>query len=199
MHVREERVLEYLSDCVAAWWVIDCPCCRCEFVWLLSRIPSKILKMYFSRCIYINMHINLRKWLPRKKIRVEVGCVVWGSVLLRAWVVWVVGWRSSYINNVSSHCLMTRGATKIVDWHHVTLQYKDRRIINKTQKTEKKNLSPCRLGSRYFVIIDCIYSPAPGPIIPMQMIWQNNYCLASKHVQNACIINENLHVLDSIQ
>lgn len=85
MHVREERVLEYLSDCVAAWWVIDCPCCRCEFVWLLSRIPSKILKMYFSRCIYINMHINLRKWLPRKKIRVEVGCVVWGSVLLRAW------------------------------------------------------------------------------------------------------------------
>lgn len=138
MHVREERVLEYFSDCVAAWWVIDCPCCRCEFVWLLSRIPSKILKMYFSRCIYINMHINLRKWLPRKKIRVEVGCVVWGSVLLRAWVVWVVGWRSSYINNVSSHCLMTRGATKIVDWHHVTLQYKDRRIINKTQKTEKK-------------------------------------------------------------
>lgn len=92
---------------------------------------------------------------------------------------------------------MTRGATKrLID---TSLPYNTKTGEPSTRHRKQTNSSPCRLGLRYFVIIDCIYSPAPGPIIPMQMSWQNNYCLASKHVQNACIINGNLHVLDTIQ
>lgn len=38
--------------------------------------------MYIYKYAY-----KFKKMIATKKIRMEVGCVVWGSVLLRAWVV----------------------------------------------------------------------------------------------------------------